>query len=73
MLFIKLAAFFTLAAFTQAWVIPEGTTNGLYAVTRNENGHDVHTRIVSADASLELRNPDHELERRVDGQIWCGA
>jgi hypothetical protein len=73
MLFIKLAAFFTLAAFNQAWVIPEGTANGVYAVTRNENGHDVHTKIASEDTAMELRDPNHKLERRVDGQIWCGV
>jgi hypothetical protein len=73
MLFIKLAAFFTLAASAQAWVIPEGTANGVYAVTRDEHGNDVHTKIADADTSLEVRDADRELERRVDGQIWCGT
>lgn len=73
MLLIKLAALLPLAAITQAWVIPEGTANGVYAVTRDADGKDVHTRIDSADSALEIRYPDHELERRATNQIWCGA
>lgn len=72
MLFIKLAAL-PLAALTHAWVIPEGTTDGVYAVTRDANGNDVHTRIAAVDSTLEVRDPEHELERRSIGQIWCGA
>jgi hypothetical protein len=73
MLFVNLAALLALTASTQAFAIPEGATNGVYAVTRDADGNDVHTRVASADATIEARGPDHELESRSKGEKWCGA
>ncbi|KAH7385582.1 hypothetical protein DE146DRAFT_667605 [Phaeosphaeria sp. MPI-PUGE-AT-0046c] len=73
MLFTKLTAFFALAASIQAWVIPEGAANGVYAVTRDADGKDVHTRIDQAESALEERDADYKLERRFYGQIFCGC
>ena len=72
MLLIKLATLLPLAAVTQAWVIPEGAADGVYAVTRDANGNDVHTKIDYTDSALQMRSLDHGLERRATNQIWCG-
>jgi hypothetical protein len=73
MLLVNLAALLALVASTQAFAIPEGTTNGVYAVTRDADGNDVHTRVAFADAAIEARDPGHELESRSKGEKWCGA
>jgi hypothetical protein len=72
MLFVNLTALFALVASTQAFAIPEGATNGVYAVNRDA-GTDVHTRIASADAAIKVRDPGHELESRSKGEKWCGT
>jgi hypothetical protein len=76
MLFPNVAVFFALLASAQAFVIPEGATNGVYAVARDADGTEVHTKIASANAE---RSPNEALvtssglESRSDGRIWCGA
>lgn len=70
--FIKVAALLPLAAFTKAWVIPEGTADGVYAVTRGADGKELHTRIASADSALEVRGTDNALGSNILVEIWCG-
>jgi hypothetical protein len=76
MLFPNAAAFFTLLASAQAFVIPEGATDGVYAVARDTDGTEVHTKITSANAARspkEAGGVSSGLESRSNGQIWCGA
>jgi hypothetical protein len=73
MLFVNLGALFALVASTQAFVIPEGATDGVYTVTRDASGADVHTKIASAEATIEARGSGQKLENRSAYQIWCGT
>ena len=76
MLFPNVAAFFVLLASAQAFVIPGGATDGVYAVARDADGTEVHTKIASADAARSLNEAggaSSGLESRSDGRIWCGA
>jgi hypothetical protein len=78
--FIHISITFALATMAQAFVIPSGTTNGVYAVTIGEDGKDVHTKI-SDSTNIENIHPDNvttvsdggDLERRGTGRIWCGC
>lgn len=76
MLFTNIAAFFVLLASAQAFVIPEGATDGVYAVPRDADGTEVHTKVASANAARSLNEvhvASSGLESRSDGRIWCGA
>jgi hypothetical protein len=66
MLFVKLTALFTLVAFTGAFVIPEGATEGIHAVTRDTNGNDVHTAVAVAVAVAVAFADDALYESTVD-------
>ncbi|KFY35052.1 hypothetical protein V494_06252 [Pseudogymnoascus sp. VKM F-4513 (FW-928)] len=78
--FINIATAFALATVAQAFVIPSGTTNGVYAVTIGEDGQEVHTKI-SDSTNIESIHPDNietvsdgsDIERREPGRIWCGC
>ena len=74
MRFINIAAFLALVASTQAWVIPKGTTDGIYAVAVGDDGVEVHTKIAEASSELPFNVSDaNPLDRRGDGRIWCGC
>jgi hypothetical protein len=61
------ALFALMAASTGAFVIPDGATDGVYAVARDAKGNDVHTKL-----SARTLDSKFDLKTRSDGQIWCG-
>ncbi|KAH7371950.1 hypothetical protein BKA66DRAFT_572518 [Pyrenochaeta sp. MPI-SDFR-AT-0127] len=77
MRFSNLASLLALAASAQAWVIPEGSTDGSYSVTINENGVETHTKLAESDAEILYLNESDlssdALQRRGRDQVWCGC
>jgi len=74
MCFFTIVATFILAALAHAFVIPEGTTDGVYAVFTDNNGNEVHTKIAKHDPTgMTPVNAVHNLGRRQDDRIWCGC
>jgi hypothetical protein len=61
------------AAFSQAFIIPSDTTEGVYKVV-TADGSEVHTRIANIvnHSNASLDNSD-ALDRRDNGQYWCGC
>ncbi|KFZ17813.1 hypothetical protein V501_01556 [Pseudogymnoascus sp. VKM F-4519 (FW-2642)] len=80
MRFVNIAIGFAMATVAQAFVVPSGTANGVYAVTISEDGKEVHTKI-SDSTNIQSIQPDDvttvnklgDLERRGNGRIWCGC
>ena len=80
MRFVNIAIGFAMATVAQAFVVPSGTANGVYAVTIGEDGKEVHTKI-SDSTNIQSIQPDDvttvnklgDLERRGNGRIWCGC
>ena len=74
MRFFAIATAFTFAALIQAFVIPEGTTEGVYAVFTADDGTEVHTKIAKRDPTgVTLIEQFHNIERRQNDRIWCGC
>lgn len=79
MRFVSTITVFTLFAWAQAFVIPPGTSDGVYSVFNHEDGTEVHTKIsVSSEVRRDATGitPFNEvgaLERRQNDRIWCGC
>jgi hypothetical protein len=73
MLILNSAALFALVASVQAFVIPEGSPDGVYAVIRDAAGVNKHFKLTSAKSAIEARDPSQELDSRFIGENWCGA
>jgi len=76
MRFAAITTAITLLSSAQAFVLPEGAKDGVYMVTRNPDGTDVHTKMTSAHAArsiAERHDANPSLERRLQGEIWCGT
>ncbi|KAF2748172.1 hypothetical protein M011DRAFT_476786 [Sporormia fimetaria CBS 119925] len=78
--FSKLLALFSLSTAIQAFTIPPGTSDGVYAVKLLDDGTYEHIKL--AEPSLGKRDPlalqispqpESSLERRGRGQLWCGC
>ncbi|KAL6812859.1 hypothetical protein GGI42DRAFT_349017 [Trichoderma sp. SZMC 28013] len=70
----KIAAALSLAPLAQAFTIPSGTPDGVYAVSTSENGATVHTKISSPSKSE--RDQAHVAPRAIeprDQGIYCGC
>ncbi|KAF2138621.1 uncharacterized protein K452DRAFT_290767 [Aplosporella prunicola CBS 121167] len=76
MLFSKFLQVVALAAAVNAFTIPEGTEDGVYAVKTDANGIDQHTKLADATPieELEVTKPNrfNGLVRR-DRKITCGG
>jgi hypothetical protein len=80
MRFSNVVIAFALGVTAQAYTIPDGITDGVYAVSIREDGVEVHTRIADSDAGPTLDHrevktvsQEDSLERREDGRLWCGC
>ena len=77
MRFTDIATVVAFLASANAWVIPEGAADGVYKVSRGEDGNEVHTRVANANAVGSLVTDEGSmssgLEARADGRIWCGC
>ena len=79
MRFLNIATAATLLTLAQAFTIPSGTEDGVYAVLTRDDGTDVHTKI--SDVPEAKRNPTGvtpynevtNLEKRQNDRIWCGC
>ncbi|KAH8169128.1 hypothetical protein LIA77_11254 [Sarocladium implicatum] len=79
MRFVTFIQVLVLAPFTQAFVIPKGTENGVYVVHTDEQGHELHERVGPAvandGASLEKRSEvsPNPLAKRIEIDYFCGC
>jgi hypothetical protein len=80
MRFINIVTAFALGVAVQAYTIPDGITDGVYAVSIREDGVEVHTRIADSDTgptldhrAVKAVSQEDNLERREDGRLWCGC
>jgi hypothetical protein len=77
--FFKIAAAFALASLVQGFAIPADTKEGVYAVSKRDDGTELHTRVAEAtdyepnDSALVSDNPADILKRGYRNQIWCGC
>ncbi|KAJ8109203.1 hypothetical protein OPT61_g7633 [Boeremia exigua] len=48
--------FLALAASTQAWTVPDGTPDGLYSVSVDDNGIETHAKLADPEAGISMQN-----------------
>jgi hypothetical protein len=76
MRFFGIISALTAVALTHGFVIPSGTTDGVYAVTTRADGTDVHTKIAASSETkrgVPVLDEGLPLERRQSDRIWCGC
>jgi hypothetical protein len=74
MRFVPIATAFIFATLAQAFIIPEGTAEGVYAVFTADDGTEVHTKIAKRDPTgMTPIKEVHTLRRRQNDRIWCGC
>lgn len=74
MRFLSVATLLALGSSIQGFVIPRDSADGLYSITTYENGTEVRTKLEDRPNSFQSAwLPARSLERRDDGQLWCGC